>query len=70
MDLLTIEEQSLVRALGDIWGDFCQVVDRGPTRDADLQEIVHHIHALQHKVLAQAAARAYPNNYRLLGKTL
>jgi len=31
---------------------------------------VHHIHILQRMVLKQAAARAYPGRYRLLGETL
>lgn len=36
-------------------------------RIGDVGEFVGHIHAIQHMILAQAAARAYPERYRLLG---
>lgn len=65
--LLTDAEHELVAALGEVWNSFCRVVGNGPTRDHDLAEIVAHVHALQHKVMGQAAARAYPGRYRVLG---
>lgn len=68
--LLTEREQAVVTALGDTWGDLCSIVEDGPTRDADLRELVVHVHALQHAVMAQAAARAYPTTYRRLGSSL
>lgn len=46
----------------DITGD-------GPARGADLAELAVHLHAIENTVLAQAAARAYPDRYRLLGES-
>jgi hypothetical protein len=44
-----------------------EVIGFGPTRDADVREFVAAVHAVQQMVLSQAAARAYPDRYRLLG---
>lgn len=44
-----------------------QVVGDGPTRAHDLNELLVHVHAIQHAVMAQAAARLYPERFRLLG---
>lgn len=67
---LTVGEHDAVTAVAAAWAAICKVVGDGPTRASDLQEVVHHIHALQHFVMAQAAARAYPDLYRLAGETL
>jgi hypothetical protein len=64
---LTPEEKEVVFALGRLWGDFCALTSDGPTRDEDLREAMHHFHALQRMVGAQAAARAYPEAFRPLG---
>jgi hypothetical protein len=65
--LLTADE---LRAL-DLTGELAVVLARipvyGPTRDGDLRELVAHVHGLQHTIMAQAAARAYPKRFRLLG---
>lgn len=68
--LLSDDEQLAIRQAGDLWGTLCRVVGDGPTRDSDLDELIHHVHAIQHAVMGQAAARAYPATYRLLGSTL
>jgi hypothetical protein len=68
--LLTPAEHAVIDRLGQTWGDICALVEDGPTREADLRELVVHIHALQHAVMAQAAARAYPTSYRRLGSSL
>ena len=68
--LLTDAEHTAVTAVADAWAAICKVVGNGPTRGADLGEVVIHVHALQHFVMAQAAARAYPDIYRLAGETL
>ena len=47
-----------------------QVIGHGSTRDADIREVVTHVHSIQNAILAQAAARAYPHTYRRLGETL
>lgn len=49
---------------------FGRIVADGPTRDHDLNEACARIHDLQHAVMAQAAARAYPGSYRRLGGTV
>jgi hypothetical protein len=69
-DLLTVDERAFVKKAGALYSDLCKVV--GPselTRDADLREAVFHVHALQNMVLSQAARRAYPEEFRMLGGT-
>lgn len=68
--VLTDAEHAAVKALGDVWHDLCHIIGSGPTRAHDLAEVIVHIHALQHFVMAQAAARAYPSRYRLAGDTV
>lgn len=46
------------------------VIGHGPTRDADIAEFVGQVHAIQNSILSQAAARAYPTEYRLLGEII
>lgn len=70
LDLLTDEERQIVRDLGAIWGRITAIVGDGPTRAADLHEIVAHIHALQHMIMSNAAARAFPTEFRLLGEMI
>lgn len=65
--LLTAQELELVDLLGRCATDFSGLVGDGPSRTGDLTEFVHHIHACQNQLLAQAAARAYPDHFRLLG---
>lgn len=68
--LLTDRELAAAELAGRLWSELCQVVGPGPTRGADLGELVVHIHAIQQAVLSQAAARAYPDRFRLLGESL
>lgn len=68
--MLTHQEREVVRKLGDVWNDLCQVVGDGPTRNHDLAEAVAHVHALQHFVMSNAAGRAHPGEFRLLGESL
>jgi hypothetical protein len=35
----------------------------------DRREAFGHVHAIQQMIMSQAAARAYPDRYRLLGNT-
>jgi hypothetical protein len=46
------------------------IVGDGPSRAADLRELVAHVHAIQQAVMSQAAARAHPDRFRLLGGTV
>ena len=45
-----------------------RIVSQGPQRYNDLSEAALHLHALQSQIMGQAAARAYPERYRLLGE--
>jgi len=66
-ELLTPAEHALVEKLAEVWNDFNAICGNGPARHGDLTEACAHVHALQQAVLKQAAARAYPDRYRLLG---
>jgi hypothetical protein len=63
-ELLTSTEIRAVQLLGDFAGLMRQITGEGP----DWTEAAQRIHALQHMVMAQAAARAYPDLYRALGE--
>lgn len=67
---LTDDEHAAVEALAQAWNALVRVVPAGPTQTADLGELAAHVHALQNAVLAQAAARAHPTLYRLMGQSL
>jgi hypothetical protein len=45
-----------------------EVIADGPGRTGDVNEVIHAIHIVQRMVMGQAAARAYPDRYRLLGR--
>lgn len=47
-----------------------EVIGHGPTRGQDVAELEALIHGVQRMVLAQAAARLRPGDFRLLGETL
>lgn len=69
--LLTDEEREAVRLAGVLYTLIADdVVVGGVTREDDLAELRSHVHAIQNMVKAQAAGRAYPLEFRLLGKTL
>lgn len=44
------------------------VIGHGPTRHADVTEFTQAMHRIQTMILSQAAARLYPDRYRLLGQ--
>lgn len=70
-DLLTAEERDLVQDLGRWYTRLAAVTGDSPrTREDDLREAQLHVHALQRAVMAQAAARAYPAQFRLLGEVI
>lgn len=69
--LLTPHEMEAVRQAGLLYNYIAEnVVTDGPTREADLTELSTAIHTVQRAVMAQAAARAYPAKFRLLGGTV
>ena len=65
--LLTEDEHRALADSAQLWNLLCTIVGHGPTRNGDLNELSTHIHAIQRTVMKQAAARAYPDRYRLLG---
>lgn len=65
--MLTYEEKALIESLSYAYNYFSEIVADGPSRTDDMREVAFHIHALQNMVLAQAAAREYPSEYRLMG---
>ena len=69
-ELLTQLEKDTAVMLGQVHMNMCQIVAEGSTRMDDLTESCHHIHILQRMIMSQAAARAYPNHFRLLGSVI
>ncbi len=65
--LLTRREHALIEKLGECAGEFNAIIGTSCTRTPDLEEVFAGIHHLQQAVMSQAAARAYPIRYRLLG---
>lgn len=68
--MLTDQEHAAIEAAGQLWNALCRIVGDGPSRAGDLDELRFHIHGIQRAVMKQAAARAYPDRYRLLGEVL
>lgn len=46
------------------------VMSSGAEFRADWSEFTTHLHAIQHMIMSQAAARSYPDRFRLLGRGL
>lgn len=65
--LLTDIEKDALQQLALFSATIKNVLLDGPSKAHDWAEIVADVHHLQQAVLSQAAARAYPNEYRLLG---
>ena len=69
--LLTDDEREAVRQAGRLHQLISKrIVTNGPTRAEDLAEVTAAIHIIQRTVMAQAAARAYPKEFRLLGEVI
>jgi hypothetical protein len=68
---MTDAEHRAMELTAGLWNHLVsEVVADGPSAAGDLRELVVHIHGIQHAIMSQAAARAYPDRYRLLGGTL
>jgi hypothetical protein len=65
--LLTQEEHHAVDLCAQLAQSFIKILGNNQDSD-DYKEAEFSIHALQNMVLSQAAARAYPDLYRQLGK--
>lgn len=68
--LLTEDELAAMRLTADLASLLAKVIGDGPSRLGDLNEACGHIHTVQHTIMSQAAARAYPDLFRLLGEVL
>jgi hypothetical protein len=66
-DCFTAAELAALDLAARLAEKLSQVVGDGPTRAHDLNELLVHVHAIQHALMAQAAARLYPERFRLLG---
>lgn len=69
---LTDTEHHALMLTGQLAGYLRAIITAGggPTIEADWAEAAHEIHTVQQRIMAQAAARAYPDAYRLMGATL
>lgn len=67
--MLSEQEQELMELLGQVaTGMYEMMLPFDSGTESDYAEAVHYIHGLQNMVLAQAAARLYPDKYRLYGR--
>jgi hypothetical protein len=69
-ELLTEQEHAVLSTLADAWNLFQKILADGDTRSEDQVEFMIHLHVCQRMVMGQAAARAYPHRYRLLGDVI
>ena len=65
--MLTDNEKDALALTADLWNILSGIVGRGQTRKNDLKELMFHIHAIENAILAQSAAREYPEKYRTMG---
>lgn len=65
--LITDKEHEALELTAKLWSQIRDIVGHGPTASKDLNELLIHIHSIQHAIMAQAASRAFPELYRTLG---
>lgn len=66
---LTPDELRALDLTEELANVLSRVVGWSPSREQDLAELLVKINELRHAVLAQVAARTYPDRFRLLGRT-
>lgn len=69
-DLMTDDEHEALRLLGETASLCRKIIGDGPQADHDWNEMAVRFHGVQHMVMRQCAARAFPERYRLLGQTI
>jgi hypothetical protein len=69
-EALTPDEHEAMRLSAALANVVRRIIGDGPQAEHDWNEAAQRIHAVQHMVMAQAAARCYPERYRLLGGTV
>lgn len=67
---LTDAEHGAMTAIADASRAVVAIIGTAGPAERDRLEVLIHVHALQTFVMAQAAARAYPDLYRLAGESL
>ncbi len=65
--LLTPAEHDAMAQTAQLTRTMREIIGDGPAAEGDIAEMVDAVHRIQRMVLGQAAARAYPERYRLLG---
>lgn len=68
--MLTDDEHEAMRLSAELANVVHRIIGTGPQAAHDWNEAAQRIHAVQHMVMAQSAARSHPDRYRLLGYTL
>lgn len=71
-DLMTPEEHWAMKMTVELFNHMSKWVIGSDevARNTDMPELTHHIHDLQRMILSQAACRAFPEKYRLLGERI
>jgi hypothetical protein len=70
-ELLTEAEHEALTLTATLTQAMGAIIGRDGAQPAkDMREVVAHIHGIQQMIMSQAAARAYPDRYRLLGQDL
>jgi hypothetical protein len=64
---LTASEHHALDLTRQLANAMAGIAASGSELRADWSEFTTHLHAIQHMIMSQAAARAYPDQYRLLG---
>lgn len=70
MSELTDFEHETLKLTGQLANNVRCIIGDGPQAENDWGEAAFHIHAIQRMIMSQAAARSYPDMYRLLGKVI
>ena len=69
-ELLNDTEKRMIAIAGELANLFHQIIPGTAYGGRDVDEFVFHVHAIQRMIGAQAAARAYPDLYRRLGREI
>lgn len=69
-ELLTPLELEVMDRTAELVNMVSRVMGGGRARSGDWDEFVFYVHGIQRMILKQAAARAYPGRFRLLGEDL
>lgn len=65
--LLTDLELEAMTLTGTLANLLRRIIGDGPTAEHDWAETAADVHRLQQRIMSQAAARAYPDKFRLMG---